>query len=162
MENTNEFLLKDIDDIPINNPILDELYYNNTDFVLNVEKSNIEKAGAGIFAYQFIEKDQIIGYYEGQLTKTSDKCVGDYSFSLNKTWYLDARYYPRAYTAMINDAYKSKFKNNCEFGIETRDENGKKYLAKDRKIYLKAIKDIYFGEELFASYGKDYWDCKNI
>ena len=52
---------------------------------------------------------------------------------------------------MINDAHNSSFENNCEFRLI----NKKKVF--DRKICLYTIKDIKKGEELFASYGEDYW-----
>jgi len=139
---------------------LGPLYWNNTKLILNVEPSNILNAGNGIFTYQPINKETLIGYYDGVLKKDNGKCVGDYSFSLNKTWYVDARTFPRAYIAMINDAHGSKFKNNCEFRLELEDPiTGKRRKACDRKITLWALCDIKSGEELFADYGTDYWKC---
>lgn len=137
--------------------------YNNTKLTLCVKKSQIKKAGDGIFSYEkIIHAGDIIGYYAGKLTKSkSDVCVGDYSFELNDNWYIDARDYPRAYTAMINDAYNSKFTNNCEFALVDRDKNGKKLIGKNMMIVLQAIRDIHFGEELFASYGEPYWQCES-
>ena len=84
--------------------------------------------------------------------------MGDYSFALNKSWYVDARTYPRAYVAMINDAHGSSYKNNCEFRMELEDpETGKKRKPHERKITLWSIKNIKVGGELFADYGLDYW-----
>lgn len=136
------------------------IYWNNTKIILNVEQSNIPNAGNGIFTYQNIPKETLIGYYDGVLKKDNGSCVGDYSFSLNKSWYVDARTYPRAYIAMINDAHGSKFKNNCEFRLELHDpKTGKKRKPNERKITLWSLNDIKAGEELFADYGKDYWNC---
>lgn len=137
--------------------------YNNTDHILSIKKSQIKKAGNGIYSYErLIKEGEIIGYYEGKLTKSkAGECVGDYSFELNKHWYIDARDYPRAYTAMINDAYSSKFTNNCEFVLINHDENGKKLVGKNMMIALQAMRDIHFGEELFASYGEPYWECES-
>jgi len=136
------------------------LYWNNTKLILNVEPSNIPNAGNGIFTYQPIKKETLIGYYDGVLKKDDGSCVGDYSFSLNKTWYVDARTFPRAYIAMINDAHGSTFKNNCEFRLELEDPvTGKKRKPCDRKITLWALRNIKAGEELFADYGVDYWKC---
>jgi hypothetical protein len=134
-----------------------EIYWNNTDLILNVESSKIKNAGKGVITYEDIESGQFIGYYEGKLEKSNGRCVGDYSFSLNRMWYLDARFFPRAYMAMINDSKGSKYKNNCEFVTLTMDEDGKKLSPKDRKIFLQATRDIKAGEELYASYGDDYW-----
>jgi uncharacterized protein len=137
-----------------------EIYWNNTELMLNVEESKIAEAGKGIFTYEDIEKGQFIGFYNGRLEKSNGKCVGDYSFSLNRVWYLDARFYPRAYMAMINDSHGSKFKDNCEFVTLSNDEDGKKLVPKDRKIFLQALRNIKAGEELYASYGADYWSSE--
>ena len=135
------------------------LYWNNTDLKLNVKPSNIKGAGNGIFSFEpLIKKNQRIGFYAGKLTKADDSCVGDYSFTLTKTWYIDARSYPRAYTAMINDSHNSSFTNNCEFETITVDEDNNKLKGKNQRICLKASRDIYMGEELFASYGEEYWN----
>lgn len=136
------------------------IYVNNTNHILNVEPSNIKNAGNGIFTYKDINKETLIGYYEGILKKASKECVGDYSFSLSKSYYIDARSYPRSYIAMINDAHGSKFKNNCEFRIELHDKNGKKYKCHERKISLWSLKKIKSGSELFASYGENYWESR--
>lgn len=136
------------------------IFWNNTKLVLNVEPSNIPNAGNGIYTYQPINKETLIGTYEGILKKDDGSCVGDYSFSLNKSWYVDARAYPRSYIAMINDSHGSKFKNNCEFRLEIEDPvTGRKRKPHERKITLWSTRYIKAGEELFADYGKDYWKC---
>lgn len=135
------------------------IYWNNTKLILNVEESKIKNSGNGIFTYQFIPKESLIGEYFGQVKKADGSCVGDYSFGLNKDYYVDARYYPRAYIAMINDSHGSTFKNNCEFRIEKKSKNGKRLRAKDYKISLWAIRNIQVGEELYADYGLEYWKC---
>jgi SET domain-containing protein len=139
---------------------LPPLYYNNTELKLNVKPSHISGAGNGIFSYEkIIKKDQRIGFYEGKLIKANGDDVGDYSFTLTKCWYLDAVKYPRAYIAMINDAHNSKFNNNCEFVVLSKDKDGNVLRGKNQRIYLQAIRDIYMGEELYASYGEEYWNC---
>jgi SET domain-containing protein len=60
---------------------------------------------------------------------------------------------------MINDAHGSKFKNNCEFRMELKDKNGK-YKCHERKICLYTLRKIKFGEELYASYGEEYWGSR--
>ena len=136
------------------------IYINNTTHILNVEPSKIKLAGNGIFTYKDIPKETLVGYYDGILKKFSKECVGDYSFSLSKTYYLDASSFPRSYIAMINDAHGSKFKNNCEFRMELKDKNGKKHKCNERKIYLYTLRKIKLGEELYASYGKEYWGSR--
>jgi len=139
---------------------LNNIYWNNTKLILNVENSNIPNSGNGIFTYQNIPKETLIGYYDGELKKDNGSCVGDYSFSITNKFYIDARNFPRSYIAMINDCYGSKFKNNCEFRMELYDKNNKKLKIKDRKISLWSIRNIKCGEELYADYGEDYWKCK--
>lgn len=151
----NQILLKELNE-SLNLPI----YWNNTKFILDVSTSKIPNSGNGIFTYQNIPPETLIGYYEGFLKEDDGSCVGDYSFSLNKKWYIDARSYPRSYIAMINDSHGTKFKNNCEFRIELEDPiTGKKRKPHERKITLWSIKNIKFGQELYADYGIDYWKC---
>jgi hypothetical protein len=136
-------------------------YYNNTEHVLHVRPSQIKQAGNGIFFHdRILKKGELVGYYEGKLVKTDpDVCVGDYSFELDDDWYIDARAFPRPYTAMINDAYGSKFTNNCEFVLVKYDDDNNELMGKDIKIALQTTRDIHMGEELFASYGDPYWSC---
>jgi hypothetical protein len=138
------------------NKLLNNFYWNNTKFILNVEESTIPNAGNGIISYEYIPKDTLIGYYDGVIKYDNGACVGDYSFSLSKKYYIDARNFPRCYISMINDSHGSKFKNNCEFRIQKEDDN-KKFKPHERKISLWAIKNIKIGDELFADYGIDYW-----
>lgn len=147
--------MKDLKKINLNN-----IFWNNTKYILNVEESKIPKSGNGIFSYQIIPKETLIGYYEGEIKEDDSSCVGDYSFSLSKKIYIDARSFPRSYIAMINDSHGSEFKNNCEFRMQLTDDNGKKLKAKERKITLWSIRKINIGEELYADYGEDYWKCK--
>jgi SET domain-containing protein len=46
--------------------------------------------------------------------------------------------------AMLNDGFE---KNNCEFRVD--DET--------RQVSVWSIRDIKAGEELFVSYGDDFW-----
>jgi SET domain-containing protein len=57
---------------------------------------------------------------------------------------------------MINDAKNSQFENNCEFRIIEHK------IKKNSKICLYSIKDIKKGNELFASYGDEYWTTRTI
>lgn len=131
-------------------------YYNNTKFVLNIEKSKIEKAGLGVFTYQDIPKNTLIGYYEGDLKEFTDECVGDYSFSLSDKYYINADKNIKCYIAMVNDTHNTKFIHNCEFRI-TETKNGKKLNEYERMISLWSIKNIKKYNELYADYGPDYW-----
>ena len=139
-------------------------YYNNTLYkYLTIRDSHIKAAGKGVFSYHdTIKEGELIGIYEGEVKDAKDgECVGDYSFTLTKKWYVDARKFPRSYVAMINDAHGSKFNNNCEFRKMCKDDEGNKLTGKDIKICLFALRDIHCGEELYASYGPEYWECES-
>ena len=140
----------------------EDLCYNNTDILLELKSSSIPNSGRGLFLKESrINEGQLIGYYDGDVTKDERK-LSDYSFTLDDDWFVDGLEFPRCYIAMINDPYGSNFECNCEFRLLTRDEETKKTLPpQKRRIYLVALRDIERGEELFASYGEDYWNCES-
>jgi hypothetical protein len=89
----------------------------------------------------------VIDYYYGDeilYVGTGDYFVGfdDNSRILG----IDAISFPRCYMAMVNDAYKTPFKNNCCLDIV------------DDKIEILSICEISIGQELFMSYGSKYWN----
>ncbi len=133
--------------------------YNNTDFKLYIKKSKIKKAGKGLFSLEHIPKDTFIGYYEGSITKGLSN-ITNYSFEISSHYFIDASNYPRCYIGMINDAFNSKYTNNCEFRIIFYNEKNKPLKIKDRKIALYSITDINKNDELLASYGEDYWKTR--
>jgi SET domain-containing protein len=132
----------------------ENFFYNNTEFILDIKPSNIKNGGRGLFSVQNIPKDTMIGYYKGDILSGNNK-VTDYSFQISKKYFIDAKNFPRCYIAMINDANKSEFENNCEFRII------EKQIKKNSQICLYSIKDIRKGDELFASYGDEYWTTRN-
>jgi uncharacterized protein len=137
-----------------------EFYWNNTDLPLVIKTSQIHNSGNGVWTNTFIPKGTRIGYYEGRVLCGDDQ-ITDYSFTLNKKWFVDAFQFPRSIIAMINDVYCSRFKTNCEFDVQTRDlDTGELLQGQHRRVFLASTKDIPKGSELFASYGDEYWDCK--
>jgi len=133
----------------------ENFYYNNTEFILDIKPSNIKNGGSGLFSIQNIPKDTMIGYYKGDILSGNNK-VTDYSFQISAKYFIDAKEFPRCYIAMINDAKNSQFENNCEFRIIEHK------IKKNSKICLYSIKDIKKGNELFASYGDEYWTTRTI
>lgn len=120
-------------------------YYNNSNFQLQIQKSTIEGAGLGVFTLEVIPANVYIGKYEG--VKRRHNKTGDYYFEINYKVGIDAVTYPRCYMAMINDAYKTENKLNCEFVIDVINEI----------VEIWSICNIEIGSELFISYGSDYW-----
>ena len=133
----------------------ENFYYNNTKFILDIKPSNIKNGGNGLFSLQNIPNETMIGYYIGDILSGNNK-VTDYSFQISKKYFIDAKEFPRCYIAMINDAKNSQFVNNCEFRII------EKKIKKNNKICLYSIKDIKRYDELFASYGDEYWTTRHI
>ena len=133
----------------------ENFYYNNTKFILDIKPSNIKNGGNGLFSLQNIPNETMIGYYIGDVLSGNNK-VTDYSFQISKKYFIDAKEFPRCYIAMINDAKNSQFVNNCEFRII------EKKIKKNNKICLYSIKDIKRYDELFASYGDEYWTTRHI
>lgn len=133
----------------------ENIFYNNTQFILDIKPSNIKNGGNGLFSLQNIPNETMIGYYIGDILSDNNK-VTDYSFEISKKYFIDAKEFPRCYIAMINDAKNSQFVNNCEFRII------EKKIKKNNKICLYSIKDINKCDELFASYGDEYWTTRNI
>jgi SET domain-containing protein len=133
----------------------ENFYYNNTEFILDIKPSNIKNGGSGLFSVQYIPKETMIGYYKGDILYGNNK-VTDYSFQISAKYFIDAKEFPRCYIAMINDAKKSEFENNCEFRII------EKRIKTNNKICLYSIKDIKKGDELLACYGEEYWTTRNI
>ena len=66
-----------------------------------------------------------------------------YGIEINDNRYEDASLV-RGVGSIIN--HKPKAQSNCEFYVSTRDN----------LVYLRAIKNIRNGHELFVNYGKDY------
>lgn len=147
--NEKIFLYKDI-------PVLK--YWNNTQLLLSLRPSTIKGAGLGLFSDEkIIPKGCRIGFYVGKFIEGNDG-VTDYSFQLDDDWSIDSFDYPRCYIAMVNDVHKTRFKTNAEFEVLTRDEKTRKKLeGKDKLIILIASRDIKKDEEIFASYGDEYW-----
>jgi SET domain-containing protein len=133
----------------------ENIFYNNTQFILDIKPSNIKNGGNGLFSLQNIPNETMIGYYIGDVLSGNNK-VTDYSFEISKKYFIDAKEFPRCFIAMINDAKNSQFVNNCEFRII------EKKIKKNNRICLYSIKDIKKYDELFASYGDEYWTTRNI
>jgi|ERR1035437_1776920 SET domain-containing protein len=145
---------------------------NYTDFInensktidnyLYLGKSTIPNAGKGLFTKKSIKKGETISEFLGRLI-TDEQCdiindesvetgAADYFITLSSGEILDT-YGFDCFAMFANDAegyQKTKeFSNNSE--IEESEDG--------RTITLVATKDISEGSEIFADYGKEYWDA---
>ena len=134
-------------------------YYHNSSFDLYITISNIHNGGLGIFTRSFIPKDSLIDEYCGELK--IGIYGGEYYFSITNLMGINALNYPRCYMAMLNDAsfkpiskrglkkfIPHNYTNNCYFIVD----------EKNSKVYVHSLVDILPNDELFISYGCNYWN----
>lgn len=133
-------------------------YYHTSKFNLYVSKSSIINSGDGIFTNDFIKADTFIDLYMGKYVE--HLVGGEYFFRIDENGGINSIDLPRCYMAMLNDASyrptsKRKlrkfidhdYKNNCIFKVDVIN----------KKIEIHSLVDIQIGEELFISYGCEYW-----
>jgi len=118
-------------------------YFHTSLFDLFIKTSNIPNAGSGVFTLDYIPPNTFIDYYTGSKVSIP---LSSYYFSINEYIGIDAFDYPRCYMAMINDIHGTKYEVNCES------------IIKNEIISIWSIKSINKGEELFMSYGPEYWN----
>jgi hypothetical protein len=124
-----------------------EEYYHTSKYKLQIGLSTIPHGGKGVFTNECIESNNFIDYYCGY--EISYIGTGEYFVGFedgSRILGIDALSFPRCYMAMVNDAYQTPFRNNCRIDIV------------DEKIEIWSIMDIYPGQELFMSYGSNYWN----
>jgi uncharacterized protein len=121
---------------------------------LVVKRSTIPGSGKGLFTKQFIAKETRIVEYKGKITTwkiiKESPVFNGYVFYINRNRVIDAMNYKKAFGRFANDAKgitKIKgLKNNCRYEVE------------GNKVFIIAAINIDAGNEIFVSYGKDYWD----
>jgi hypothetical protein len=118
-------------------------------FKCYIKDSTIPGAGKGVFANRNIEKGSIVTFYEYEdvskkvfTQSNSDKRIfvdGNYciGFTVKHTDCI-------GYGSMINRG--TKLTNNCKYY----------YYRPNRRIYIRALCNIYKDQELFMSYGIGY------
>jgi uncharacterized protein len=120
-----------------------------------VKKSKIPGSGKGLFTkIDFKKGARIIEYLgeiitEKELDERAEKDIYGYAFYVSKKKCIDAYYTPNELARFANDAKGitrvKGINNNCCYEI-----------YKNRG-WIKAEKDIKAGDEIFVSYGAEYW-----
>lgn len=123
--------------------------------MLFVKKSNLPRAGKGLFTDSLIKKDEKVIEYTGEIIpwseaeKRDDLGKGGYVYYITKYKCIDAFAFPDALARYANDARgvgrKKGIRNNCY------------YATRGGKAYIIASRTIKPGEEIFVWYGDDYW-----
>lgn len=130
----------------------DEVDASEEDY-LYVKDSQIPNAGKGLFTSIDFEKNEIISIFKGKVLsdkeaqRRADRNIDQYFMELPSGEIFDCRD-TDCFAKYANDAegLPTKFKNNCYIGMD--DENN---------VVLVAKKKIKEGDEIFTSYGKEYW-----
>ena len=120
---------------------------------LTVKRSKIPGAGKGLFTSRFIPKGTLIVEYKGRVSTwkkvLEGKVFNGYVYYLKREHVIDAMTYKKALARFANDAN----------GLINTNElvNNSKFMLREDKVYIRATKDIFASEEIFVSYGKEYW-----
>lgn len=121
---------------------------------LVVKRSTLKGAGKGLFTTKEIPRGTKIVEYKGRITTwkevDSRNGMNGYIYYVNRDHVIDARTTPKALARYANDAKglsrTDGLSNNCTYVIE------------GLKVYIKSMRRIPAGSELFVGYGKEYWD----
>lgn len=122
---------------------------------LEVRKSTIPGAGKGLFTLRDIKKGERVVEYLGEIItdkecdRRAEKDQYGYFFYISKNKCVDAYHMPEVKARYANDASgltKVKgIRNNCCYEVWKRSG------------WILAEKNIKAGEEIFVSYGAEYW-----
>lgn len=122
---------------------------------VEVRLSNIKDAGFGLFAKSTIKKGNLISEFTGELIDNnqveilSSKRKMLYLIDWDENYTLDVEK-SDCFAKYANDAEGLKLIKNLK--------NNSKISWYNNKLFLEAIKDIKQNEEIYVSYGKEYWD----
>lgn len=122
---------------------------------LAVKKSTLPGAGKGLFTKRDIKKGERFVEYlgevitEAELDRRAENDIYGYAFFISKKKCIDAYYQPDALARYANDAKGivriKGIKNNCCYTIWKQ------------RGWIQAERNIKAGEEIFVSYGAEYW-----
>jgi hypothetical protein len=130
---------------------------------LIVKQSTIPNAGCGLFAKRDFKRDELIGYFKGNIISMTKANKIDATGDIRRFYFVDLE------NGKILDVYDSpslaKYANDAE-GITRIDglaNNAVIGLCNNGKMaYIKAQKLIPEGAEIFLEYGKEYWETLNM
>lgn len=118
---------------------------------LRITKSQLPGAGKGLYTYKDIPKGAIIAQYTGDVVVSHDhEFANPYSLQIKERppTYIDASKTNTGEARFANDA---RSKSNNAILV---------YNKRTKQSFLRAKRDIEAGEEVFTSYGDDFWDSK--
>lgn len=121
---------------------------------LYVKESQIPHAGNGLFTAIRIYKDEIVSHFKGDI-------LTDVQAKINAEEGLD-RYFINLLDGTILDSMNvdcfAKYANDASgFSSSNFKNNAKIALDENNNVCLIATSNIKEGQEVFCSYGKEYW-----
>lgn len=122
--------------------------------VLEVGPSQLPFANRGLFTRSAIPKDATIVEYTGRISSWADcnQMGGDnnYLYYIDEEHVIDASREDDSLGRYANDAHGLKRVRGLL--------NNARFVEEGYRVYIVATRDIRKGEEIFVSYGKEYWD----
>jgi hypothetical protein len=118
---------------------------------LYVEKSQIPDAGKGLFTAISIYKDEVICIYKGEYLSEDEAkkraIIGADRYFINMVQggIMDSMH-TSCFAKYANDVVGTTYKTNSKISLDEYDN-----------ICIVATRRIMEGEEIFCSYGKQYW-----
>ena len=119
-----------------------------------VKRSTLKGAGKGLFTRRDIPRGTKIVEYKGKVTNWKEvdgqEGLNGYIYYVDRNHVIDAQPTKQAMARYANDAKgivrTHGINNNCT------------YIIEGRKVYIKSMRNIPAGSEIFVGYGKEYWD----
>lgn len=118
---------------------------------LYVKESQIKAAGKGLFTAIPIYKDEVICLFKGEYLSNEEALkrilIGEdrYFINLLQGGIMDSMH-TDCFAKYANDVIGTTFKTNSKISLDEEDN-----------VCIVATRRIREGEEIFCSYGKQYW-----
>lgn len=119
---------------------------------LEIKTSTLPNAGKGLFTKIAITKGQVIIEYKGRRRKwkdVEDDVDNGYIYHIDDENVIDAKTTLTSFGRYANDAAGLQRVKGVT--------NNAEYVEFDNRVYIKAVKNITAGGEIFVPYGKLYW-----
>lgn len=150
----------------------------------SVRKSSIDGAGNGVFTAKSFKKGEVVCFYDGEDREMES--VQDFLYSMNHPpgtsnkprigWYAGVRtvggtgqFINDAAEFKLSETYRTERGTFCLYDTRIdrdidsyleRSMRGTNVAFKDGGFDFVATRDLVENEELFITYGLEYWECK--
>lgn len=119
---------------------------------LKVKTSTLPNSGNGLFVMTDVTKGSLITEYLGKKTtwsKVENDVDNGYIYYIDEDNVIDAAKSLKTFGRYANDAQG--------FSKLPDVKNNTVYYEDGGRVFIKAIKNISAGSEVFVAYGRDYW-----